>query len=243
VPSDALVLCYHALSPTWTAALSITPDRLERHLALLSRRGYRGVTFTEAATSPTRGRVAAVTFDDAFASVFDLARPLLERFGMPATVFVPTGLVGSEQPVGWPGVERWLSGEDERELRLMGWGQLRSLADAGWEIGSHTVSHPRLPALDDDALKGELERSKATCERELERACTSLAYPYGDVDARVAAAAARAGYAAAAALPEGRLGPLDPIVWPRIGVYNRDATPRFALKISPAIRRLRSRAR
>jgi len=237
--ADVLVLCYHALSPTWTAALSTTPDRFERQISRLIRRGYRGMTFTEAVASPRRGRVLVVTFDDAYRSVIELGRPILDHFGLPATVFAPTDFIDAEGPVHWPGVDGWLGGLHERELSRMSWAELQTLRNAGWEIGSHTGSHPHMTGIDDRALEDELRRSKAACERHLGGPCTSLAYPYGDVDARVVAATARAGYRAAAALPEGRLGSRNALMWPRIGIYRLDGDLRFRLKISPMIRRLR----
>ena len=120
----------------------------------------------------------------------------------------------------------------------MTWEQLRSLASAGWEIGSHTATHPHLTEIGDGALEEELTRSKAVCEERLAAPCTSLAYPYGDVDSRVVAAAARAGYGAAAALPR-RLSSRDALDWPRIGVYWADDDRRFRMKVSPAVRGLR----
>jgi peptidoglycan/xylan/chitin deacetylase (PgdA/CDA1 family) len=240
--ADALVLCYHALSPTWDAALSITPARFERQLALLHGRGYRGVTFSEATQAHGAGRVLAVTFDDAYRSVIELARPILDRLGMPATVFAPTGFIGNEEPLSWAGVDRWLGGSHARELVPMSWAELRLLADAGWEIGSHTCSHPHLTTLDDAALADELERSKAECEAGLGRECRSLAYPYGDVDARVVAASVRAGYRTGAALPERWLGARTPMQWPRIGIYHVDDGLRYRLKVSPFVRRARSLA-
>jgi peptidoglycan/xylan/chitin deacetylase (PgdA/CDA1 family) len=240
--TDVLVLCYHALSPTWEADLSTTPERFERQLALLVRRGYRGTTFTEAVGRSARGRVVAVTFDDAYRSVIELARPILDRFGLPATVFAPTDFIDSEQPMRWAGIDRWLGGPHARELMPMSWAQLRSLAETGWEIGSHTGSHPHLTEVGDGELADELERSKAACERHLGALCTSVAYPYGDLDARVVAAAARAGYRAGAALPA-RLHSRGPLQWPRIGVYRVDDDRRFRLKVSPIVRRLRKAAR
>ena len=240
--ADVLVLCYHALSPTWTAALSTTPERFERQMMSLVRRGYRGVTFTDAVTAAPRGRVLCVTFDDAFRSVYELARPILEKLGLPATVFVPTDFISEQRTLAWQGVAHWVGSAHEHELAPMSWEQMRTLAESGWEIGSHTGSHPRLTALEQPSLEDELRRSKAACERSLRRVCSSLAYPYGDVDERVVEAAARAGYSAAAALPEGRLEPQRALRWPRVGIYHRDARVRFALKASPAVRRLRTRA-
>jgi len=237
---DVLVLCYHALSPTWNAALSTTPERFERQLTQLRRGGYRGARFTDAVLGRAQGRVLSVTFDDAYRSVIEHARPILDELAMPATVFAPTDFIGAEAPIGWPGVDHWLDGEHARELTPMTWDELRLLADAGWEIGSHTCSHPRLTRLDDDALADELERSKAQCERGAQTTCSSLAYPYGDLDDRVVAAAVRAGYQAAGALPGRWLGRRSAMRWPRIGIYHVDDGLRYRLKVSPAGRRLRS---
>lgn len=239
--TDVIVLCYHALSPTWEADLSTTPERFERQIAMLAGRRYRGVTFSEAVRSSGAGRVVAVTFDDAYRSVLELARPILERFGMPATVFAPTDGVDAAGPLDWPGIDQWLGGPHERELTPMSWAELRSLASAGWEVGSHTATHPHLTQADDATLEDELRRSKAACEQHLRSPCESLAYPYGDVNARVVAATARAGYSAAAALPR-RLSALGALQWPRIGVYRADNARRFRLKVSPAVRRLRRSA-
>ena len=236
--NDALILCYHGVSETWPARISVTPSALERQLELLAARGYRGVTFSRAALDAPSGRTVAVTFDDAYSSVRELAFPVLARLGFPGTVFVPTGFPGGE-PMRWPGVDAWHGGPHEGELVRMTWDQLRDLSEARWEIGSHTHSHPRLPELDDDSLARELGESREECERRLGGACTSLAYPYGDHDPRVAAAAGRAGYLAACGVR-----PIDdpaaPLRRSRVGVYRADDMRRFRLKISPRMRWLRS---
>jgi peptidoglycan/xylan/chitin deacetylase (PgdA/CDA1 family) len=241
--SDVIVLCYHAISPTWEAQLSTTPECFERQVELLVERGYRGVRFSEAAAGGdgAHERVVAITFDDAYRSVLEIARPILERFGLPATVFVPTDDVSANRSLCWPGIDHWLDGPFASELAPMSWSELGSLAAAGWEIGSHSGSHPRLTQIDDDALADELTRSKAACEQHLGIPCRVLAYPYGDVDARVVAAAAQAGYEAAATLPQ-RLSSLGALEWPRVGVYRRDGDLRFRLKVSPTLRRLRRSA-
>jgi peptidoglycan/xylan/chitin deacetylase (PgdA/CDA1 family) len=237
--ADLLVLCYHALSPDWPAALSTTPERFESQLRRLKRRGYRGVTFTEAVAGG-RGKRVAVTFDDAYRSVLELARPILDDLEMPATVYAPTAWIDRDEPMTWPGIDEWLGGPHEHELLPMSWDQLRELADGGWEIGSHTVSHPHLTQIGDGELEVELTRSREACREALGRDCSSIAYPYGDVDERVVAAARAAGYAAGAALPA-RWHAERPLEWPRVGVYYADDDRRFALKASPLVRRLRAR--
>jgi peptidoglycan/xylan/chitin deacetylase (PgdA/CDA1 family) len=237
--ADVLVLCYHAVSRSWPAALSVTPDVLEAQLHRLVSRGYRGATFADALTAPPGTRVISVTFDDAYRSVAELAFPVLERLGVPGTVFVPTGFAGASEPMSWPGIDDWLGGPHEGELVPMSWEQLRRLQAAGWEIGSHTVSHPRLTRVDDEQLAAELRDSRLACEARTGERCTSIAYPYGDVDARVTAAARDAGYAFGAALPASFHRP-RPLEWPRIGVYRADPGWRFALKVSRSVRVLRS---
>jgi peptidoglycan/xylan/chitin deacetylase (PgdA/CDA1 family) len=235
---NVLVLCYHAVSESFPAALSVTPAAFERQLGLLKRAGYRGATFEDAVRARS-GKVVAVTFDDAYLSVLQLARPLLDSVGFPATVYAPTAYLDTpEQPLKWNGIERWHDGPHERELLPMSWDQLRELADAGWEIGSHTRTHPHLTELDDETLRAELVESKATAEDRMGRPCTTIAYPYGDYDERVVAAAGAAGYAAAGTLPA-RLHSERPLAWPRVGIYHDDDERRFRLKVSRVMRRLR----
>jgi peptidoglycan/xylan/chitin deacetylase (PgdA/CDA1 family) len=241
--SDVLVLCYHAVSSRWRSALAVTPDAFEHQICRLVRRGYRGVTFTDAVMGETDGRVLAVTFDDAYRSVLEVAAPVLAHLGVPATVYVPTRWVGAGEPMRWPGIEEWSDGPFADELRCMDAGQLRALAEAGWEIGSHTVSHPRLTALDDDALYEELRTSRGVVEELVGRTCRSIAYPYGDVNLRVTTTAAAAGYVAGAVLPSRPHRPI-PFAWPRVGVYPADeARWRFAVKASRVVRTVRARVR
>lgn len=235
---QVLVLCYHAISESWDSELAVTPAQLETQVGTLLKRGYRPATFRDAVIAPPAGRTLAVTFDDAYRSVYELARPVLGRLGVPGSVYAPTDWIGSTQPMSWPGIDSWLGTADEAELLPMSWGELRELDEEGWEVGSHTCSHPRLTELDDDQLTAELERSRAACTEGLGRPCETIAYPYGDVDERVVAAAAAAGYRAAGALPHAPHAPAA-LRWPRVGVYRWDGRGRFRLKASPLVRRLR----
>jgi peptidoglycan/xylan/chitin deacetylase (PgdA/CDA1 family) len=139
--------------------------------------------------------------------------------------------------MSWDGISRWQGGEHEAELPSLSWDDARSLREAGWEIGSHTCSHPRLTRLPDDRLARELAESKERCEANL-GSCLSLAYPYGDHDGRVVAAAEGAGYRFACTLPD-RLPAAAPLAWPRIGIYHGDTLGDFRRKVSPRMIRLR----
>jgi peptidoglycan/xylan/chitin deacetylase (PgdA/CDA1 family) len=169
--------------------------------------------------------------------VREVALPVLRRLGVPATVFAPTALVGRSEAMVWPGLEDWSRGPHAQELCGLGWPELAELATEGWEIGSHTRSHPRLTDIDDAALADELGGSRADCEAALGLPCEALAYPYGALDARVVTAAAAAGYRAAASPPGRPLGPRA-LTFPRIGLYERDERGRLRTKLSPRVRRL-----
>lgn len=235
---DVVVLCYHAVSARWSSSLSVTPERLAEQVSSLLLRGYVPQTFTSAVLAPASPKVVAVTFDDAYRSVAELARPVLDGLGVVASVYAPTAFIGRDEPMSWPGIEEWLDTEHRDELLPLGWDGLAELAGAGWEVGSHTVGHPRLTTLGDAELAGELRASRAACEERLGRPCTSIAYPYGDEDARVVRAAGEAGYLAAGTLPH-RLHAASPLRFPRIGVYQRDDPRRFRLKTDRPMRALR----
>jgi peptidoglycan/xylan/chitin deacetylase (PgdA/CDA1 family) len=235
---DVMVLCYHAVSPTWEASLSVTPEHLERQLTSLVIAGWHGVTFRDAVLGRVQGRALVISFDDAFASVYRLAFPILASLGLVGTVFAPSAFMPDGAPLSWPGVDHWLSGPHAPEMAAMTWSQLGELQVAGWEVGSHTATHPHLTTLPDDALEAELNDSRRAIVAAL-GSCDTIAYPYGDVDARVAAAAQHCGYSAGAALA-GALTDRGPYLWPRIGVYHVDSAWRFALKTSPVLRRARA---
>lgn len=237
--TDVLVLGYHACSPALTAPLSVTPQALERQIGHLIARGWVPTTFLEAVLDPPSRRTLAITFDDAFASVKRHALPVLSPLGAPATLFVPTAFPDSQRYLSWPGLEGMSSGPADPEFEVLSWEEIRQLTKHGWEIGSHTHSHPRLPLLDDAKLERELVDSRELIETHLGRECLTIAYPYGATDARVAAAAARAGYLAGASLSQS-LQNLGPARYPRVGIYHDDGPLRFRLKVSSITRRVRA---
>jgi peptidoglycan/xylan/chitin deacetylase (PgdA/CDA1 family) len=236
---DRLALCYHAVSPTWPEHVSVSPSDLEQHLRWLLRRGYHPSTFADAVATTVSRRTLAVTFDDGYRSVYRHGFPVLRKLGVTATVYVCPDLVG--RPLGLASAD-WRGGPHEAELEAMDWDEISELAEAGWEIGSHTSSHPMLTSLDDAQLARELRESRDAIEAHLGQPCRTLAYPYGDVDRRVAAAARDAGYEAAGTLYPGYVRRPSPWQVPRIGVSHHQGGWRFRVKAAATTRRLRSTA-
>ena len=225
---DVLVLCYHAVGDAENR-FSVAPERLERQLHRLVQRGY----VSEVASNVVRGEAsrprAVVTFDDGYHSVREPAALLLRRMGFVATVFVTTEFVGHTVGVG---------GGQGLDSSALSWDDLRALADEGWEIGSHSVSHPRLTKTTPNQLRVEIRESKARIEAELGRACSSFAYPWGLVDEHVEQEVRRAGYEVAFTVPR-RMSPPLTYQWPRVTVLGSDGPARFAVKTSRTMRLVR----
>ena len=228
----ALVLCYHAVSEAWADELAIPPDVLLGQIRKLLRRGLAPGTADDALAGR---RIFHVTFDDAYRKLRRVL-PDLRQLGLSVTVFACPGFADDGRPLDVSELtERTRTVKDE--VRTMNWNELRESASMGVDIGSHTVSHPHLTRLGDSELKRELEVSKERIEDELRRPCRFLAYPYGEQDSRVRAAARAAGYEAAFAL-DARRG--DPYAVPRVDIYRSDGQFRFALKTSVAYRSIQT---
>lgn len=242
MPADTLVLCYHAVSPSWPSELAVKPEALREQLAALLADGYRPVTFTEAALARGEEKLVAATFDDAFLSVFEHGREVLAELGVPGTLFVPTDFPDSGVPFPLPEAA-WIGTDHESELTCMSWDQVRLLRDGGWEIGSHSCSHPWLTQISDRQLAEEMTRSKAICEEQLGEPTRSIAYPYGNHDDRVVAAAAAAGYETACTVPH-RFEPFEAssLRFARIDVTRTESPRAFRLRTAARSRRARTTA-
>jgi peptidoglycan/xylan/chitin deacetylase (PgdA/CDA1 family) len=235
-----LIVCYHAVSDTWPSPLAIRPDALREQLAFFRSRGYTGLTVTDAERRRREGslptRTLVVTFDDGYASTLH-ARPVLEEIGYPATVFVPTAFADDGERLRWPGIDEWVGTPHESELESLGWGALAGLSEAGWEVGSHGLTHRVMTRLDDDALAAELLGSRLAIGERF-GTCTALAYPFGLADARVSAAVRAAGYETALTLT--RLHDVDePFRRPRVELTGRETGRRLAAVLSPPAMALR----
>jgi peptidoglycan/xylan/chitin deacetylase (PgdA/CDA1 family) len=238
-----VVLCYHAVSRDWDCLLAVHPDELEHQISAVLRRGYRPKTLAGAMSSPGSERTLVVTFDDAYRSVLTEGLPVLSSLNVPGTVFAPTDIAtgGGLMTDSIPIPDEWV-GSDE-EMRCMDWEELRGLAGAGWEIGSHTCSHPNLAEIEPEAVAMELSRSRLACEEGMRQPCRSVAYPFGAWNEGVVEEAAAVGYEFGVTLGDRLLGPLrgaSALQIPRDGVYRSTKRWEYALAISPALRRIRS---
>lgn len=124
--------------------------------------------------APPTDRVAAITFDDGFASFLDDAWPELQRRSMSATLYVTTGTVGA--------TSAWLDDVGCGTLPMLGWDDLRRLRDDGCDLGAHSVTHPPLDCIDRPTAADEIRRSRDDLADRLGLDVTTFAYPHGHHD-------------------------------------------------------------
>jgi len=242
------VLMYHSVARYDTDPLLITvsPARFAEQMRLLHRLGITGTSvqqLLQAAEDRRPGVRVGLTFDDGYRDFVTDVLPVLRRYGFTATVFVVAGSLGGDNH--WdPAVPR---------KALMTAEQLREVAAAGMEIGSHGLRHASLPWLDRAALRTEVERSRAILQAVSGQPVAGFCYPYGDLGAREVDAVRAAGYrygcavgaselAGRYALPRSYVGDRDGPVrlfgkWVRHRLSVRRAVRRRAVRRRLAMRR------
>jgi len=169
------LLTYHSISND-PGPTSIPASVFRAQIDAVAATGYRVVGLGEVADwlagrIELPARSLAITFDDGFTDFATEAAPVLATHGFSATVFLPTGKMGAF--ADWPGEQT------DPARPLMSWAQVRSLAQQGIEFGAHSITHPKLPTLSAPDLAREVTESRAEIERQLGRAPTSFAPPYG----------------------------------------------------------------
>jgi len=178
-------------------------------------------------TGDARGLVG-LTFDDAYEDFLSTALPTLETLGFSATVFVVAGRLGEENT--WEHRDGPVS-----RLRLLEADGVREVSERGMEVGSHTVTHPRLSGLERETLIYEVGDSRQMLSEILNAPVEGFCYPYGNLDGPAVQAARGAEYAYAVATKKQVEGGLYD--WPRTYVGEKDSLPRLGvkLKVSPIL--------
>jgi peptidoglycan/xylan/chitin deacetylase (PgdA/CDA1 family) len=237
---DATYLCYHSVATVGPKYLTVAPELFERQLDAIAARGLStGGLDTLEAIAAGREIPPSVflTFDDGFLDNYETVLPLLRERGMRAFVFVLPPLVDSGAPLLWPEVAED-AGRYPATMRSVTWEMLGEMAAGGFEVGAHTVTHPNLTELGEEALRDELSDSRARVKAKL-GSCDTFAYPFGYWNPQVAAAVADCGFRFAFTLPTDHgQRRADPLTIPRVNVDYRDDGPRFTAKLSPRGRAL-----
>lgn len=191
VVQAAAVLQYHHISSTTPPSTSITPALFEQHLNYLAENNFHIVPLTELVTllqqgKPLPDKTLSITFDDAYASVYSTAYPLLKQRGWPFTIFV------NPQPI------------EQNKPLFVTWAQLREMAEQGATIANHSTEHNHLLRVRQGETRTQwrarIRKEILDAENKIAQMTGQshqvLAYPYGEYDAPTRALVNELGYVA-----------------------------------------------
>lgn len=205
------VLVYHTISAPLEplpADIDISRERFTRQLQWLSR--WRRVARLDETLSGASRRLVAITFDDGYRDNLTVALPLLEKFGLPMTLFVTAGFVGREG---------YLAKEELREISR------HPLVT----IGAHGLWHRNFNSLTANEARVELTESRRLLAGITGKTVDLLAWPYGECNAELELLSAACGYRASWSVWKGTNSAHSR--W-RVPLGRRDNLARFVVKSS-----------
>jgi peptidoglycan/xylan/chitin deacetylase (PgdA/CDA1 family) len=196
--------------------LDVLPSNFEKQMNYLSTHHYKTIAladlFNPKSPSNSAQKNIVITFDDGYKDVVSEAYPILRKYGFTATIFPIVDLVD----------KTW----------YMTWNDLWLLQNAGWEIGSHTMSHLDLPSLSDNEAEFQIESSKKILESKMRRSINSFCYPSGRFNEKILQLVKDAGYTRAVTTIYGNINQSDEeLELKRIRIRGSDQLPNFVNKL------------
>ena len=173
------VLMYHHVGiarPGISREWSISTEKFEQQIRLIKRAGYETILPSDWLNWLRNGvqlpkNPVLITFDDAYADIADFALPILQRYGMKASVYVVSERIG--------GTNMWDEIQGSSTLQLMSAEQIRQWAGQDVEFGAHSRTHSDLTTLSPEEVEAEVVGSKFELEAIVEAPVVSFAYPFG----------------------------------------------------------------
>jgi peptidoglycan/xylan/chitin deacetylase (PgdA/CDA1 family) len=215
------ILMYHVVSAPRPGVpnteLYVDAARFAAEVRALRHAGFHGVTLDQVFAAWRRGapiprRPIVLSFDDGYVSDYTHAAPALHT-------------------AGWAGVLNLELNDLHGKGSLKAWEVRRMLAQ-GWQVASHTITHPDLTQTPDAQLRSELAGSRAQIEKLFGVAPAFFCYPAGRFDARVVAAVRAAGYAGATTeLPGAAHADGNPYELPRVRVNGSDTPQALVARV------------
>ncbi len=182
------ILMYHYVSipppdaDVYRLDLSVTPQALDEQMSFLTFQGYRTIRVSDLVEHLLYGaslpeKPVVLTFDDGYADMYDSVLPVLKKYGMTGTFYIITQFVENRRP------------------GYMTWQQIQEMANAGMEIGSHSIDHPELRGKNIAFQNNQIAGSRQILESRLAGVTVkTFCYPAGKYDATTLAVLRLAGY-------------------------------------------------
>lgn len=167
------ILMYHNVSADLSSAknLTIAVDILEQHFEFLAENNFKTFHFSELEALKKSGSLpkksVIITFDDIYVSQLEFAYPLLEKYGLKASFFIPFAYVN--------GMDSWNTNSEN----IMSVEQLKYLKPEIIELGLHSFEHKKYNELSNKEVIQDFESSKQFINEHKLKIHNVLAYPYG----------------------------------------------------------------
>jgi peptidoglycan/xylan/chitin deacetylase (PgdA/CDA1 family) len=213
------ILEYHAIQPPVSGAafpqLFVPQADFQHQMQWLEDNGFEAVTLDQVETSwyehgELPPKPIVVSFDDGYLSQYVAAFPELQH-------------------LGWKGVLNLVAqGSDLPD------DDVKKMLDAGWELASHTITHPDLTTLDSAQLEREVAGSRESLKRRFGVRVDNFCYPAGAYDDTVIAAVRSAGYVGAESEVPGMATAAHPYILNRIEIELNDGLQGFIGKLRAA---------
>lgn len=185
------ILLYHWIEispsdgPGYTSPYYVKPEMFDAEMKLLHDWGYQTITIDMLLKAINEGselppHPMLITFDDGHLDNYTAAFPIMQKYGFTGILYVVGNYIG---------VDNYLNAD-----------QIKEMSSAGWEIGSHTMNHLDLSALEPQRQRAEIVDSKDFLERTLGVPIRTIAYPFGVSNSSVIDYAHFAGYVAGMSL-------------------------------------------
>ncbi len=198
------ILTYHQIAPappkgTPYRSLVVAPKDFARHMQILHRLGYQGLSMS--ALMPylrgeKEGKVFGITFDDGYLNNLEHALPVLQRLGFSSTCYVVSQRMGQTNV--------WDAEKGIPQVPLMNGAQLQQWIAGGQEAGAHTRHHVHLPAMHAAQCEDEIRGCRAELEQLLGVPVQHFCYPYGEYTPTHIQQLQQSGYLSATTTQPGR---------------------------------------
>jgi len=180
------ILLYHRIdiSPI-NSQYYVEPEKFEEQMKLLHDWEYTPVTTDMLVEAIKNGielppRPVIITFDDGHLDNYTTAFPIMQKYGFIGVLYIVGNYMGADG--------------------YMNPAQIREMADAGWEVGSHSMNHFDLQTLDEESQYNEIVASREKLESEIGVPVRTFAYPFGLMNDSAGSLVHEAGYVAAMGL-------------------------------------------
>ena len=166
------VLVYHKIENSANDAIVVSPDQFQAQMDYLYKNEFNTITLQNYVDWKNGNydmpkKAIIIVFDDGFLSVYDTAKPIMDKYGFKGSV---------------PVVTRYASFTGNSS-GYMKWDQINDLANNGWSIESHSITHSHLLTLNESQFRYELSYSKELLTNKTGNVPNSFVFPFHESNA------------------------------------------------------------